>query len=213
MGRDKARLPVEGRPLLLKLLEVGRSACREGILVVDRPGRYDDLLSGWASTGWPLRVAVDLRGGRGPVAGLEAGLAAATEAACFVAACDLPYLEPSLVTALLAEIEVDPRPATGGGAKGAESGGEEGSGMPRAIVPVRGGRDQPLCAAYERRAVGAAASCLDAGEDAVAAFLDRLLVRRLEEDALDRLVGRVGASAWTVDLDRPGDAAGSKSGR
>ncbi len=214
MGRDKARLEVGGRPLLLRLLEVGREACREGIVVTDRPGGYDDLLSGWARQGWPLRTACDRSPGLGPVAGLEAGLDAASEPSSFVAACDLPWLGPAFVRGLVEALEGtrgegDPDRAsrTAGGARGPASRprATPADGRPRAVVPVREGRDQPLCAAYETRAAAAAADCLEAGEAAVGAFLDRLAVRRLGEAELAALVGREEALRGTTDVDRPAD--------
>lgn len=198
MRRDKARIPVGGAPLLLRVLETGRRACLEGILVTDRPGRYADLLAEQDPGGWPLRAVTDRRPGRGPLAGLEAGLAAAAESACFVAACDLPDLDPALVAGLLGALEADVPSA---GAKGADAYVDVG--RPRAVVPVRDGRDQPLCAAYERRAAREATTCLDAGRSRVDAFLDRLAVLRLAEAELEALVGRADAAAWTLDLDRP----------
>lgn len=214
MGRDKARLELDGKPLLLRLLEVGREACEEGILVTDEPGRYDDLVAGFPeATGgsaagadaadlpepaWPLRRVTDRRPGEGPLAGLEAGLSAAARPVCFVASCDLPWLEAPLVRSLVEEL-------------GARAGEE---GPPRALIPVRSGRDQPLCAAYERRASGVAAACLDGGERRVDALLERLRVRRLDERALEALTGLPGAARRTRDLDTPGDlrAARERSG-
>jgi len=214
MGRDKARLELGGKPLLLRLLGIGRSACEEGVLVTDEPGRYDDLVQrfrdsergradesarggergrggGAAPSGaaWPLRCVTDRRPGQGPLAGLEAGLSAAARPVCFVASCDLAWLEAPLVRSLVEGL-------------GAAAGDD---GPPRALIPVRSGRDQPLCAAYERRASGIAAACLDGGERRVQALLERLRVRRLDERALEALTGLPGAARRTRDLDTPGD--------
>lgn len=203
MGRDKARLPVAGVPLLLRVLDAGRRACMEGILVTDRPGRYADLLDGRDHPEWRLRAVSDRRPGRGPVAGLEAGLAAAAEPLCFVAACDLPHLSADLVAGLLDALHRDVQEA---GAKGAGEACDAGRGRARAVVPVREGRDQPLCAAYERRAALDATASLDAGHSRVDAFLDRLAVRRLQEPELEAQIGIPGAARGTLDLDRPEEA-------
>lgn len=223
MGRDKARLELDGEPLLLRLLEVGRAACEEGVLVTDEPGRYEDLVArfeearggsaagadasgrgdergggagrsaagapGGPGPAWPLRCVTDRRPGQGPLAGLEAGLAAASHPVCFVASCDLPWLEAPLVRSLVEEL-------------GAAAGDD---GPPRALIPVRSGRDQPLCAAYESRTAAVAAACLDGGERRVDALLERLRVRRLDDRALEALIGRPDAARWTRDLDTPGD--------
>jgi molybdopterin-guanine dinucleotide biosynthesis protein A len=200
MGRDKARLLVGGVPLLLRVLDAGRRACAEGIVVTDRPGRYADLLDGRDAPEWPLRVVTDRRPGRGPVAGLEEGLTAAAGPLCFVAACDLPHLDADLVAGLLGALVRDVEEA---GAKGAGGVRHARRGRPRAVVPVRGGRDQPLCAAYERRAAIEATACLDAGLSRVDAFLERLEVRRVGEPELEARLGIPGAARGTLDLDRP----------
>ncbi|MDP2479502.1 MAG: NTP transferase domain-containing protein [Candidatus Palauibacterales bacterium] len=202
MGRDKARLRIDGVPLLLRVLDAGRRACLEGILVTDRPGRYADLLESRPHPEWPLRAVTDRRPDRGPLAGLEAGLAAASLPLCFVAACDLAYLDPALVTGLLLALSGD---VTAAGAKGAGSGPGEPGDAPRAVVPVRGGREQPLCAAYERRAAATATACLDAGASRVDALLDHLSLRRLPEAELEAWLKRPDASSWTLDLDRPAE--------
>lgn len=173
MGRPKAFLEVGGRGLLDRVLEAGRWACSELVLVVGTdPGPFAEALrrSGWApAEGGPetrfrredagLRLLRDRRPGLGPVAGLEVGLRAAGRPLCFAAACDLPFLDGAVVSALLERLD-------GSGAAG--------PGAARATVPVAGGRRQPLAAAYTVGCAAAARRCVEAGTLSMDDFLARL---------------------------------------
>lgn len=209
MGRDKAFVTVGGRPMLERLLEVGRSACSGCVLVADDPPRYAGALVRWGwedaaprasgrpprgpagggdrpdagedppaehrflRAGTPLRLTTDRRPGLGPVAGLEAGLGAAAGPLCFVAACDLPFLDAPVVRALLGELD----DFVGDGAS-------PGRGPGSAVVPVAGGAPQPLAAAYSSTAAGAAARCLDEGARRMDDLLRRLEVRTVAAEEL-----------------------------
>lgn len=86
MGRSKAWLDFDGRPLLVHLVERLSAAFPEVLVVA---AANQDLPKVRA------RIVVDARPGEGPVAGLEAGLRAVTHPYAFVASCDLPFLSPS----------------------------------------------------------------------------------------------------------------------
>jgi molybdopterin-guanine dinucleotide biosynthesis protein A len=138
MGRDKLRLEVGGEPILHRVWRSLAAVCEEVIVVgpreeLDLPG---------------ARHAQDLRPGReGPLAGIEAGLAAARHPRVFVAAGDMPFLPPELVRFLL------------------EAPGS-------AAAPVFGGGVHPLCAAYDRSLLEPVREALDRGERAVYRFLE-----------------------------------------
>ena len=96
----------------------------------------------------------DLREGReGPLAGLEAGLGAASSPAVFVAAGDMPFVPPGLVGFLLDRLR---------------------SRRLRAVVPRHAGRVHPLCAAYERGVVADVSRFLNAGTRAAWRLLEGL---------------------------------------
>lgn len=181
MGRPKAFLDVGGREMLDRVLEVGRSACAEVVLVAgEDPAPVTDALLryGWeedGSGGGPagpgarfrsgdvaLRLVRDRRPGLGPVAGLAAGLAAARGPSCFAAACDLPLLAPPLVDDLLSRLD-----ALRTGRHAARDPG-------LAVVPLARGRRQPLAAAYTSAAAIAARRCMEAGALSMDDFLARL---------------------------------------
>jgi molybdopterin-guanine dinucleotide biosynthesis protein A len=85
MGRDKAKLPVNGATLLGHL--VSRLA----------PAVDEVLVAGGARQRIPgVRWIPDSRPGAGPLAGMASGLKAAAAPAAWVVACDLPDVEPAL---------------------------------------------------------------------------------------------------------------------
>ena len=92
MGTPKAWLPFAGRPLLVHLVERLEALAAE-VLVVGAP---DQSLPETAA-----RVVTDATPGEGPLAGLAAGLQAATRPLACVASCDLPFLNPRVVEYLL----------------------------------------------------------------------------------------------------------------
>ncbi|MDP8939903.1 MAG: molybdenum cofactor guanylyltransferase [Actinomycetota bacterium] len=155
MGRDKLQMEVGGSSLLHRVYNALESRCEE-ILVVGEGGR---------SLGGPdfpkARHILDLRPGQaGPLAGIEAGLAAARRDRVFVAAGDMPFI-PSELVAFLLEL----------------AGGEN----VRVAVPCYEGRLHPLCAAYRREVLTDLSFALNIGVRAMHAFLESIDgVRRVE---------------------------------
>ena len=144
MGRDKLLLEVGGATL------VGRVA---GAL----SGRCGEVILAGRETAPPgvrgVRAAGDARPGQGPLAGMEAGLAAARHPLVFVAAGDMPFLRPELVDHLLGVLQDRGSPAA---------------------VPDDGRRTHPLCAAYSRGVLPRLRSALDGGVRAAREFLGGL---------------------------------------
>ena len=138
MGRNKLLLEVGGE----RIVDRVASALDE---------RCDELIFCGSGTAPPgARVVEDARPGLGPLAGIEAGLAAADYPLVFVAAGDMPFLETALVDHLLGVLEF----------RGA-----------LAAVPEAGGRTHPLCAAYARDALPELRSALDDGVRAAREFV------------------------------------------
>ncbi len=158
MGVPKAGLPWRGSTLLATV--VAALAPAIGTVVVVRA-------AGQVLPPLPAGVAVtdDAAAGRGPLEGLLAGLRAVPPATTRVVvfAVDLPFATPQLARALLVALDA-------GGAD--------------AAVPVAGGRDQPLAAAYRTTVTPVVARLLDAGERRLTALLDAVTVTRLDAQAL-----------------------------
>lgn len=161
MGRDKLPLLVGGVPLVRRVSDTLGGVCGEMILASAGDGSPGEVPEG-------VRLVRDLRGAEqgerpGPLAGIEAGLSAASYPVVFVAAGDVPFLPGGLVRLLLRRVLED----------GAT-----------AAVPVSGGRMQPLCAAYSRRdALPAVSAALDGGVRAVHTVVEGLgRVEYVEEE-------------------------------
>ena len=141
MGRDKLLLRVGGETLVERVA---------GALL----GRCDEvILAGGGTAPPPVRSVADYRPGQGPLAGMEAGLAAARFPLVFVAAGDMPFLSAGLVDHLLGVLQH----------RGA-----------LAAVPVEGRRAHPLCAAYSREGLPCMRAALDEGVRAAREFLESL---------------------------------------
>ncbi|OBR63642.1 hypothetical protein A7K91_06785 [Paenibacillus oryzae] len=130
MGRDKALLPINGEPLLLRLAK--QIAPIAGELVIacgsrEKEVAYREALAPWldaavavhpnhvpeANRDYPrdgqegrsnakpsIRFVTDSYPGQGPLAGLHAGLQSLPEGYVFVTACDSPDVSLSLIEVL-----------------------------------------------------------------------------------------------------------------
>jgi len=96
MGRDKAFLELEGRPLIGIVIERMARVCAEVLLVAGAPRPY-------AALGVP--VVEDRFRGVGVLGGLHAGLEAAAHDLVLAVACDMPFLRPGLLRAFVAWAE------------------------------------------------------------------------------------------------------------
>ena len=156
MGRDKALLELGGQPLVMRMVEMLRGVAAE-VSLVGSPERYAHLR---------LPVLGDAVAGRGPVGGIAAALRATESDWNLMVACDLPHLETRFLEFLL-KLALDDADSD-------------------AVVPQLGGRWEPLCAAYHRRALPAFERVL-AGEDyRIARAFESLRVRAVSEEELNR---------------------------
>lgn len=134
-----------------------------------------------------LRLLPDPTPDLGPMAGIAGGLARVKGEATAVISADLPFLSGRLVGRLLDELERD------GGAE--------------AAVPLSGGREQWLCAAYRSGLAPAAAAYLRSHRDrpggaSVHGFARNLRVRRLGPEELE---GIGDTDAMLRGIDTPED--------
>jgi molybdopterin-guanine dinucleotide biosynthesis protein A len=97
-GADKLAILVDGRPLLHQAIAAVATVVDEVVVAIAadgvRPALPGDL-------GVPVRVVRDRAAGRGPVAGLAAGLAAARAPFALLVGGDQPSLAPALLAELL----------------------------------------------------------------------------------------------------------------
>ena len=151
MGRDKAALPV-GDGTLIEHLARRLASVVDEIIIAGGTGQ-----AGLAG----VRHVADRDAGLGPLAGMHAGLTAARHPQVVVVGCDLPDVEPALIT-LLREL----------------------AGPYEAVVPRVDRQPQGVCALYARTLLPRIQALLDAGERSIKALLAAASVRYVEAEEL-----------------------------
>jgi len=178
MGRDKASLPWGDSDLLHTALAALAPVCRRLVVVSNTPRtiRLPDVT-----------VVADRYRGCGPLAGIHAGLLAAGEGYCFVAACDMPYLR------------ADAAAWMAGAARGYD-----------AAVPLTGGHYNPLHAVYHHRCLPAVEALLGTGRYRVAALYPQIRVRAVSREELARCEPDL---KMRVNMNSPEDLPGTAAGQ
>lgn len=88
MGSNKALLEVDGSPIITRTYRTLAGLFREVIIVTSSPGDYAFL---------PCRKVPDIYPGCGSIAGLHAALAHSSSAYSFVTACDMPFIDATII--------------------------------------------------------------------------------------------------------------------
>lgn len=91
-GRDKSRLLVKGRPIIVRQVEVLQHVADELFIVAPDANRFGDL---------GLPVYPDRISGAGALGGIYTALHAARADRVLVVACDLPFLDGGLLARLV----------------------------------------------------------------------------------------------------------------
>lgn len=140
MGRDKAFIEVDGRPLVAIAVDALRSGGASRVLVV----AGDALRIRRLDLG--LELLADEHPGDGPLGGLATGLRASRDPIAMVLACDMPAIDGESVTRIVGAL----------------------ADHPAALVatPVVGDRRQILTAAYRVTVLPALDAAFAAGERA-----------------------------------------------
>jgi molybdopterin-guanine dinucleotide biosynthesis protein A len=89
-GVDKGLLRFQGVPLVVRTAELLAGLFEEVILVTNSADGYPGLPAG-------LLLTADRYAGRGPLAGIQAGLARSAREAAFCVACDMPFLSAEII--------------------------------------------------------------------------------------------------------------------
>ncbi len=167
MGRDKALLEWDGATLVGCIASRVREAAGS-VTLAGHPERYSAL---------GLPAIADRRQDAGPLAGIEAALAATVADWNLIVACDMPGVTAAFLEALLDAAEHSDADC---------------------LVPVApDGRPQPLCAVYHRRCLEPFAEALDRGVRSVAGALKlvRAALRTFDNDT------------WAANVNDPEDLA------
>jgi molybdopterin-guanine dinucleotide biosynthesis protein A len=92
MGYDKAWAVLDGKPLVVRVIDALQRFCNETIVVANNPTGYDRV---------DARVVGDEIANAGSLGGLYSGLKAARNELAVAVACDMPFLNPELLQFLI----------------------------------------------------------------------------------------------------------------
>lgn len=154
MGNDKALLPLAGKPIIEHILGRVDGLGDEIFITTNQPAGYAYL---------GIRLVADRHPGAGALEGLFTALSAAHGERTLVLACDMPFVNPTLLAYM---IELSPQADV--------------------VVPRHGGKFEPLHALYSRDCIPFVKASLDADETRVLCFFPKVRIRTVEEDELIR---------------------------
>lgn len=161
MGTNKALLKINERTNIERIITRLHPAFPDPILVTNDPEAYHLL---------GLKAVSDYFPGKGPLAGIHAGLIASPHETNLIVACDMPFVSPELAAAL-AEKSADYD----------------------AVIPVIDGKQQPLFALYKKHLSGVLEENIQNDQLRIRDLLDSLKVLYLTErdlksvDSLERI--------------------------
>jgi molybdopterin-guanine dinucleotide biosynthesis protein A len=155
-GLNKALLSFGDETFIERQLQVAKEVSDEIIIVAN-----DREISTLFQNESTVRVIPDIFIGEGPLAGLHAGLAAASNSVIWLLGCDQPFLNAAAAQ-LLHNRMVD-------------------GGNFQAALPLIGGRPQPLHAVYRKEVGDIVESLLISGERRFIALLDHIVWYGTEE--------------------------------
>lgn len=181
-GLNKALLSVRGDTIIERQLREARTAS-DDIIVVSQ----DEAMARYLSAFENVRSIPDQYIGEGPLAGIHAGLCAATHPFVWVLGCDMPYPDFAVVRFMLERMR---------------------RGTYDAVIPYIGGRPQPLHAIYRKELGAVAGQRLQAGERKLMALLDHSNWLGVEER---ELLTNGLSTVFTDDIDTPEQYASANS--
>jgi len=166
MGQDKAWLMLDGRPLVMRVIDRVLPLVDEVIVSTNQPDAFDAWLP---KLTLPAHTVADRHRGIGPLAGLYAGLLAARCDLVLALATDMPFVNPALIS-YLAQL------ATGADVD--------------AVVPQVPNAEtgqiglEPLHAIYRKSCLPAIEACLEADHRRVVSFLDQVRLRVVSSEEI-----------------------------
>lgn len=159
LGRDKAVEPINGQPLIGRVMDALSRITDELVVVVNTPQRGQEL---------PLPdsavAAVDIHPNAGSLGGIFTGLSAASNQWGIIAACDMPFLNLDLLSYLLSFRESHD-----------------------AVVPVLDHRPEPTHAAYSKVCLSAIEARLEADDLKIARFFDDVRVKYVSQRQVEEI--------------------------
>lgn len=157
MGRDKALVPYEGKPMLQRVYQVA-AACTEQVYVLTPwAERYQNILPS------NCQYLVETQPGKGPVNGLSEGLEQISADWILLLACDLPLLDSEIIQSWINKLPQIPISTL-------------------ALVPQRSQIWEPMCAFYRKEVKTELDTFLKAGKRSFQELLSGIDVEALTVD-------------------------------
>jgi molybdopterin-guanine dinucleotide biosynthesis protein A len=153
LGRDKAFLRVNGQFLIERIVDRLAQLSDEVIIVANEANKYEQFEAVIVGDAYP---------GKGALGGIYSGLTAATSSHCLVVACDMPFLDLSLLRymhGLASEYDV--------------------------VIPRIGKLTEALHAIYSRDCLPFIDDLLQAGDLRIVNFFSHVRVRYVDRDEVD----------------------------
>lgn len=150
MGTNKALLPISEQPNIERIAALLKPHFHELILVTNNPEEYRFL---------NLTTVSDQFPGKGPLAGIHAGLMASSCEINVISACDMPFISAELAATMIRQIDDYD-----------------------AVVPVINGKQHPLFSVFKKKTVPMIEESIQNGQLRMKHVLDRLHVRYVTEE-------------------------------
>ena len=155
-GRNKALADYQGTPLIQRIIDLLNPLFDDHLLITNTPDEYDFL-------NWP--ITGDIHKDSGPLAGIHAALANINQPRAFICGCDMPLLDPTLITHL-SKIE----------------------GEWDIILPWLPDGPEPLYAIYSKQALPVITDLLQTGKRKIGLLFEILKVRKVLKDEILTIV-------------------------
>jgi molybdenum cofactor guanylyltransferase len=152
MGTNKALLKINQKTNIERIAEELKKGFDETILVTNEPETYDFL---------DVTITLDHYPGKGPLAGLHAGLLASQYEVNFIVACDMPFISAEMARDLVSQI-----------------------GKYDAVIPVINGRQHPLFSVFSKKTLAKIEEAIENNSLRMQSLLDHLDVHYLTEKDL-----------------------------
>ena len=165
MGRDKALIFWDGKPMLQRVCLAAAYCCQSVSILSPWPERYREIVTG------DYQWLVESNPGQGPLIALAEGLAILEEDWVLLLACDLPALQPEILGQWAKQLPDLPPNII-------------------ALVPRQRTRWEPLCGFYRRSGRSHLESFIQTGGRSFQAWLSAIPVKPLTVRSQEALMLR-----------------------
>ena len=149
MGRNKAFLEIDGIPIIYRIYNLFEKIFDEIIIVAQQKELFEDLKA---------KIYTDFLPDRGALMGLYTGLFYSSSQYSFCVACDMPFLNKTLIQYLIDQAQADD-----------------------AVVPKTADGLQPLHAIYSKKCLGPINKVIEMGKNKIIDFYPMIRIKILQE--------------------------------